>query len=182
MKYLLSLGLALGLVFTVSAVSLAVPVVGAEGGQLVVFADRDWWADNIGAGYGISDEITLGAVYDMTNETYGAFANLTFNRLAVQAENWFVHGNNLSTVTGSGTSISIRSPWVSGAGSILGQRMIISSSRSLPTWLSARTYHYTALCVISRTKIRITTNTAIKSVWHWNSRSNGLGLNPKKFL
>ena len=100
MKYLFGFSLALVLLFAVSTVSLAVPVTGAEGGQLVVFADRDWWADNIGAGYGITDEITLGAVYDMTNETYGAFANLTLNQLAVQAEIWFVSGGDLSTVTG----------------------------------------------------------------------------------
>ena len=99
MRYLLGLSLALVLVFAVSAVSLATPVVGAGGGQLVTFVDRDWETNNIGAGYGITDDITLGAVYDMTSDTYGAFANLTLIQFAVQAEVWFA-SSTLTTVTG----------------------------------------------------------------------------------
>lgn len=99
MKYLLGLGLGLALVFAMESAALAVPAMGATEGQLVVFADRDWEANNVGAGYGITGGLTLGAAFDMTNETYGAFANLALDQGAVQAEAWFT-GITLVTVTG----------------------------------------------------------------------------------
>ncbi|MGE5527984.1 MAG: hypothetical protein ACM3X6_02440 [Patescibacteria group bacterium] len=90
MKYLLCMVLALALVFSVAAVSMATPVMGTGEGQFILFGDWDGWEDGFvaGFGYGITDGLTLGAMYDVSYGVFGAFANLALSPIVVQADVW----------------------------------------------------------------------------------------------
>ncbi len=97
MKCALIFGLSFVLLCAAAGVSSAAPAIGAEAGQASVFVDWDWETYNLGIGYGITDNITLGAIYDLRYATFAAFADLAYGRLALQAECWFVSSGCLST-------------------------------------------------------------------------------------
>lgn len=83
MKYLIGLVLALVLVFSVAGAALATPIVPANEGQFFVFGEYNtMWGDFVfGAGYGLTDNFTLGLYYAYYVPYYtelGGFIALAF--------------------------------------------------------------------------------------------------------
>jgi hypothetical protein len=87
-RILLSIAVALFLTVVCGGAALATPLVPGEAGQFVVFGTYDEFYEEflIGAGYGISDGVTLGGFYGLDYQDFGIFANLALGPILVNGE------------------------------------------------------------------------------------------------
>ena len=94
-RLLLVLLLSAVLLFAVGVEAPAMPLVPGEAGRIVVFADYDGWYTGFvtGAGYSITDGITVGGYYDAPFSTFGIFAAQSFGPVLVNGEVEFDGGS-----------------------------------------------------------------------------------------
>ena len=80
MKYLIGLVLALVLVFSVAGTALATPILPVSEGQFLIFGEynENWGGFEVGAGYGLTDNITLGLYYAPAMTELGGFIAIAF--------------------------------------------------------------------------------------------------------
>jgi hypothetical protein len=100
MRLRLGFGLVLALLLLLTPATLAVPVSGAKDGQLMVMGDADWSSFNIGVGYGVNDNLTMGAAYNVTDKEFAAYGLFGQKAFAAQVETWFTDKGPKVILTG----------------------------------------------------------------------------------
>ena len=102
LKHILGLILVVMLLFSFGATALATPVTPKDAGQFFVFGDYDDWyyEFQLGVGYAVTDNFTLGVFYGLGWPTYGAFAELSFDPFVITGEVANSNGNLVAQVRG----------------------------------------------------------------------------------
>jgi len=96
-RTIISLVLVTALVLGIGSAALAAPVMVPEEGQFVIFGDYGFpMGLQIGAGYGITDNLTIGGFYSYA--WFGAYATLTLDPFVLNAEYAFLGLLNVSAL------------------------------------------------------------------------------------
>ena len=94
-RKVISLCLAVVLLLGIGTAALAAPLTAPEEGQFVIFGDYGWpYLYDIGVGYAINDNLTIGGFY---GAGLGVYAMLTFDPFVFEAQYNFI---GLTTISG----------------------------------------------------------------------------------